>query len=200
MSVSAPAGTEFTGAPLGRSLQRQTPEQMASKMLAEKNDLNSRTRLSWNQSKVPISGEGKFVGDVCLSLPYVNIERKYFIQNCRVFLSNGDETTLAKVFELEAGGPRYLTVASALEQHLKDAIVHDPGLCKHCTRFRSDAVDVMMQHLIDEHPDVLVRMTGTKAPEPETDIEKPWCESCDRTFKNESGLRLHRLKTHDKVA
>jgi len=199
MSVSAPAGTEWSGEPLGRNLQRQTPEQMASKMLAEKRSLNERTRLSWNHDKTPILGEGKFVGDVCLSLPYVNIERKYIIQNCRIFRTNGEELSLEQLFEAEADKGLYLRVSKAYEQHLKEAKVHDPGLCKHCSKFRSDSLETMMQHIVDEHPDVLAKMAGVDVA-PKTDTEAPWCQSCDKTFKNESGLRLHRLKVHDKVA
>lgn len=206
MSIAAPAGTDWSGEPLGRSLTRQTPDQMANKMLAEKRDLNQRTRLSWNPDKVPIRGDGKFVGQVCLSLPYVLIDHKYYIQNCRTFKSNGEEVTLEQIYTLENGSPVYLRVSDALAIHLQQAVEHDPTLCKRCKKFQASTLDAMMQHTVDEHPEAVAAMAGVSV-EPEeqadakdTDTVSPWCESCDRTFKNAGGLRLHRLKVHDKAA
>ncbi len=179
---------------------------MISKMLAEKRSLNERTRLSWDPSQVPIKGEGKFIGDVCLSLPYINIEKKYFIQNCRLFKSNGTEITNEQLFELEFGGPLYLRVQEILKNHLDEAVVHDPALCTHCRKFRAEGLEAMMQHVIDVHPEVIAKMARvdlTPAPaeaETKTDRIDFLCQSCDRTFKNAGGLRLHRLKVHDKAA
>lgn len=217
MSVAAPAGTEWSGEMLGRKDTRQTPDQVANTMLAEKRDLNARTRLSWDPNKVPIRGEGKFVGGttnektgeheggVCLSLPYVNVERRYYVQNCRIFKLNGDEVTLKQVFDLENGSALYLRVEEVLKNHQDLALAHDPALCRHCLKFRAAELDEMMQHTIDEHPDVIAKMAGVKveAESPKTeakDTVSPWCESCDRTFKNAGGLRLHRIKVHDKAA
>lgn len=200
--IAAPAGTDWSGEPLGRTLNRQTPEQMASKMLAEKRSLNERTRLSWDPNKVPIKGDGRFVGQVCLSLPYVIVDKKYYVQNCRLFKSNGEEVTLEQIFELENGGSLYLRIKEVLDNHLKDALAHDPQLCKYCKKQRFDTTEAFMQHVVDEHPDVIATMAGVKldAPAAETDIQAPWCQACDRTFKTAGGLRLHRIKVHDKAA
>lgn len=203
--IQAPEGTEWTGEPLGRSLTRMTPEMAANKTLAEKRNLNDRTRLSWNPDKVPVKGEAKFVGKLCLSLPYVNVEKRYFIQNCRIFRSNGTEIDLAKVYEETGAGPLYLRVKESFDNHVASALEHDPNLCKYCKKFRADSIDRMMQHIVDEHPDAIAKMAGVELPEAApaqagTDTVSFWCESCDKTFKNAGGLRLHRLKKHDRAA
>jgi hypothetical protein len=201
---------------LDRDLKRQTPAQAAAKMLAEKNDLNKRTRLSWNKDKFPLRGEGKYVGGeddekglhkggVCLSLPYVNVEKKYYIQNCAIFKTNGDEVTLEQVFKAENGGAVYLRVVEAFDNYKKGALEHDEALCRHCLRYRSESTTAMLQHMVDEHPDVVAAMAGVNLeskphPKPKAeDTVAPYCESCDRTFVNVGGLRLHRLKKHDKA-
>lgn len=217
--LPGPHGTVWTGDMLGRDLARQTPESTASKMLAEKRNLNERTKLSWDPKKFPVKGEAKFVGGtvddegnhtggVCLSLPYVLIDRKYYIQNCRIFKTNGQELTLQSVYDLENGSPLYLRVADAFQIHLDQAVVHDPNLCKHCRQFQAKDAEDMLQHIIDIHPDVVARMAGISVEpaadearvEGGTDKVAPYCETCDRTFKNAGGLRLHRLKVHDRAA
>jgi hypothetical protein len=192
---------------------------MASKSLAEKRSLNERTRLSWNPTKVPLKGQGKFVGGtedargehkggVCLSLPYVLVDRKYYVQNCRVFKTNGDEVTLQSVFDAENGSPLYLRVKEALTNHLDQAVAHDPQLCKTCMQFRAATMEELMRHTFEAHPEVVARMAGITIPDapavpqpkaPEN-TQAHSCEPCQKSFKNAGGLNLHRFKKHDLAA
>ncbi len=201
MGVGAPAGTTWSGEMLGRKLERMTPEAAAEAMLAEKHRLNRNTRLTWNKGETPLDNpdNGKFVGEVCLSLPYVFVDRKFYIQNCRVFRSNGTEISMEQLFK-EVDGALYLRVDAAYQEHLAQAVVHDPQLCKSCKLFRAKTPDDMLRHLISDHPDLVAKMAGIEEQAPADDEVKPWCETCNRTFKNPGGLNLHRLKVHDQAA
>lgn len=204
MGVGAPQGTNWSGEMLGRKLERMTPESAADQMLQEKYRLNRNTRLTWNRGEVPLDkpDEGRFVGEVCLSLPYVFVDRRYYIQNCRIFKSNGTETSLDNIFK-EVDGAAYLRVDEAYKEHLKQAVLHDPQLCKGCKLFRAPSPDAMLRHMITDHPEIVAKMAGIEEKQeapPADDEVKPWCETCDRTFKNAGGLTLHRLKVHDKAA
>ena len=207
MGVSAPAGTNWSGEMLGRGLERQTPEMAAAAMLAEKNKLNRNTRLSWNKGEIPLDKptEGRYVGEVCLSLPYVFVDRRYYIQNCRIFRSNGTEITLEDAFK-ELDGKAYIRLTEAYEEHLRRAVIHDPSLCKHCKKYRTTGTEDMLQHLVNDDPEIVSgRVRQAPVVEAETTVSvtdkiAPWCEPCYRTFKNDIVLRLHRLKVHDKAA
>lgn len=214
-AIAAPEDTDWAK-PEGvtRDYVRQTPEHMAGKTLAEKRSLNERTRLSWNPNKVPLRGQGKFVGGtenakgehqggVCLSLPYTLVDRKYYIQNCRVFKTNGDEVTLEQVFEWENGSPLYLRVKEALVNYLSQAVEHDAQLCKHCRTFRAETMEGLMQHTFEQHPEIVAKMAGISIPEPVSTpapTQANHCVPCNKSFKNAGGLNLHRFKKHDIAA
>lgn len=167
-----------------------------NKSIAERLEFNSRTKLTWDPKRLPVRGAAKMLGaELCLSLPYILIERRYYVQNMRVFRTNGDRIDLTDVFDLEGGGPIYLRVKESYEQMAKDAARADPNLCRHCWLFTSISSAQYLTHMVTEHPDVVAEIARGRG-EPAVAKQRYKCSECDKDFQSQSAADFHMEKRH----
>lgn len=175
-----------------------TPDQVADIVLAETRKIGKQTKLTWNPDKLPVAGKAKMLGnELCLSLPYIMLEKRYYIQNSRVFRSNGQRVTMDEVYELEGAGPTFTLVKKALENFNAMAGQVSESLCKHCYAYDAPSYELYTKHMVDEHADVMAKMIngeGAKtAPEPDPSVLV--CE-CGKEWRSPQALRMHNTKKH----
>lgn len=174
-------------------------QEAINKAVSERLEYNSKTKLTWDPENLPVRGAAKMLGkELCLSLPYILVERRYYIQNMRVFRPNGDRIDLEDVFDLEGGGPIYLRVKEAYEKMSEDAGRADPNLCRHCWLFTATSSAQYLTHMVTEHPDVVADIargrTGPGGPAAMKIRYK--CTECEKDFQSQSAMAFHREKRH----
>jgi hypothetical protein len=200
-------------------VQRTTPKDAIDRMLEEDRKFSARIKLTWNPDKPPGVPDDKMVGEVNLYLPYAYIRRMYYIQNARIYRSNGEPTNMEFV-RLHGEGtcglcladgeswrrlPKgevccvYAEVANAMDVFMRDAMSRDPLLCKvPSCGYVAKGVDAYADHKVWHTTVVKADPEPTPAPEPEPEPE-PSLLCCGQEFKNEHGLKIHKSRKH-KVA
>lgn len=171
-------------------------EEVAAIVMAETRKLAKGTKLTWNPDKLPIAGKAKMIGnELCLSLPYVLVEKRYYIQNSRVFLSNGQRVTLDEVYEREGGAGCYLRVKEALDNFNAMAVEASDSLCKYCFAYEAPSHELSTKHMIEKHPDIIAKMIKGEDPDSEPDPSVLVCE-CGKEWGSPQALRMHNYKKH----
>src|ERR1700687_599996 len=120
------------------------------------------------------------VGEVNLYLPYMSLQKRYYVQNAKVFESNGEPTSLEYI-RMTANGVCqfcladalawttlkkgnvcciYAEVARAIDTFMKDAMKRDPLLCRvaicgHVAQNVDDYADHKIWHAENEKELVL---------------------------------------------
>ncbi len=122
----------------------------------------------------PVGTEGMDIG-----LPGMWFEKLYFLQNSRIFRSNGNEIKLSDIPDRSRAG--HSCAICELRQEFNDQAVeifkpctlreivgrmmkalndtaesYDPNLCRHCHKFSSDNGEATALHLFNEHPEILM--------------------------------------------
>lgn len=183
MAVSLPAGLDAVNVV---GIEKQINDAIEKKWKEEK-ERGRNVKMTWSTTKEawsrvnrasnaqPVGTEGMDV-----RLPGMWFEKLYFLQNGRIYLSNGHEITIndipnrarvghvCAICELRTNGfddehqgtfrPCTLRelVAREFEALNRVAEEYDPSLCVHCHRFSSDVGSVMAMHLFKEHPEVVM--------------------------------------------
>jgi hypothetical protein len=165
-----------------------------NKTLAETIDLARRTKLTWDPKKLPVRGEAKMIGsELCTSLPYMLVDKRYYIQNMRVYRLNGVQTTLEDVFA-EENPVLAAHVKEAYDAMADQAAQSDPNLCRYCWVFTATSLAAYLKHMVDEHPDVVTDVAKGRV---ETPYVKPTCRKCGREFNSEPAMNFHMWKKHN---
>lgn len=184
-----PSGVEWSGG-------YTSADEIAAIVLAETRKLAKGTKLTWNPDRLPVAGKAKMIGkELCLSLPFVMVEKRYYIQNSRVFLSNGVRVTLDEVEEREGSGGTWLRVKEALDNYNAMASVASDSLCKHCFAYEAPSYELYTQHMIDVHADILAKKIKGEDPAEEPDPSLLVCE-CGKEWGSPQALRMHNMKKH----
>jgi hypothetical protein len=202
-----------------------SPEEVAKKVLADREAINARTKLTWNPDRPPLAPIDRVVGEVVLvdkennryevrgvnmSLPYMRVGtdvkgRYYYIQNARVFTSNGTETELETIQRTE--NPEIFDfIKQAYDVFIKDAAKRDDALCKICVKYRSRNHEDYLRHMVSEHPDHVSKYLGGPEPAPVSvpavAFQTPAQDGlscCGKTFKDKRGLVGHTRFKHQRA-
>lgn len=149
---------------------------------------DKRAKLTWSTPKQAWSQRGvrgpegveKFVGKPIgtdgfdMKLPYMSYNGEYYVQNCRIYLSNGQRIKLSEVRNdalpyhapcphcRERNTPCTVQeyVGRQLEVWKKQAMELDPMLCRYCFEFTAPTPDEYADHLATMHPDHLGMRLG----------------------------------------
>lgn len=184
-------------------MERTTPEMMIEKMLAERREIRAKTRLTWNPEKPPLAPLDRVVGEVNLSLPYIKITSEkpglyFFIQNSRLYRSNGTETTFKEV-QKEVSPVTLGALLAAFDRFVEDSIRRDPSVCKICKTYRADSYDDYSRHMVNVHPDQIMAQIEPATPAaqvtPPEITEDPFA-CCGKTFKNRAAVSAHKRFGH----
>jgi hypothetical protein len=179
---------------------------IAKKMLAERQAINLRTKLTWNKDdEERLYSTHAMIGQVNLSAPYIKIGtyqygKFYYIQNCQFYWGNGQPATLEEIKTYEEGvnsvyAPGVIdSLLKAEEVFLADAAKRDDALCKICIHYRSKNHEDYLRHIMSEHPAHAMKLAGI---EPEGKVSEPapskvGIECCGRTFKDYRALGAHK--------
>jgi hypothetical protein len=155
----------------------------------------ARTLLTWDPKHLPVSGEAKMVGDeLCLSLPYVLVDRRYYIQNVRIYRTNGEETSLDEISEEDGTGLLYMHVKEAYENHKAEAVKADANLCQWCFLFSAKTQKDYLKHMVEVHPDVVTKVAQGEKVLDEPPL--PRCLECHREFDTMPRMEYHMLRKH----
>jgi hypothetical protein len=162
-----------------------------ARQIAEQRAKEAKGKLTWTDPQTAWKNrgaagyEGEPVGHDGFDnrLPYGAYDR-YRIQNCRIYMTNGDEITLEQVpdevphgiaphpigawthscsiCEHRAEGPCRMRelVSRQLETYKKNAASLDPFLCKLCFKFTANAPDDYTDHMLSEHPAEIAKRHG----------------------------------------
>lgn len=205
------------GVPQGvETVQRTTPKDAIEKMLEEDRKFSARIKLTWNPNKPPGVPNDKMVGEVNLYLPYMSMRKRYFVQNAKVFLSNGEPTALEFirlgtqdscqfcVADGESWRRRpsgdvcclYAEVAKALDVFMADAIKRDPLLCKNkgCGFVAGNVDDYADHRMICGQEQLVATAVDPVAGQPHDDPTA--CTSCPKSFRSMHGLLVHTRRMH----
>jgi hypothetical protein len=203
-------------------VQRTTPKDAIDRMLEEDRKFSARIKLTWNPDKPPGVPDDKMVGEVNLYLPYAYIRRMYYIQNARIYRSNGEPTNMEFV-RLHGEGtcglcladgeswrrlPKgevccvYAEVANAMDVFMRDAMSRDPLLCKvPSCGYVAKGVDAYADHKLWHATEAAKKVDEPVAKVVEAPVEFFVADlsCCGQEFKNEHGLKIHKSRKH-KVA
>jgi len=201
------------GLPAGvQPVQRTTPKDAIEVMMAEDRALRARIKLTWNDATKLGVPDDRMVGEVNLYLPYMKLVNKYYIQNAKVFLSNGEPTSLEFIAVTDPNN--FPMVRDALETFRQDAAARDPLLCKVCRQYVARNIEDYADHRESAHADVVAAKLGVQIadepefvgvkeirlgvePEPESVPEPaPQYTCCGRQFKNALGIKIHQKRMH----
>lgn len=203
-----------------------SPEEVAKKVLADRDAINARTKLTWNPDRPPLAPIDRVVGTVVLvdkernlyevhgvnlSLPYMRIGtdtpgRYYYIQNARIFRSNGDEIEMSAVQAIET--PQIVdAIQQAYDTFIRDAAKRDDALCKICVKYRSKNHEDYLRHMVSEHPDHVSKFLGGSEPAPvpvaavesKTPPVSDGLSCCGKEFKDRRGLVGHNRFKHQRA-
>jgi hypothetical protein len=184
------------------------PSEIAKKIYAERESINSRTKLTWNKADgAKYYSTDKMLGEINLSAPYMRIGTRtngkfYWIQNCNFYLGNGTPTTIEAIEAIEAKDPIYGpelmdTLYKAEEVFLKDASKRDDALCKICVHYRSKNHEDYLRHIMNEHPDHAMKVAGILPEQKPEPVAVPvvtghQCSDCGKSFDTERALGTHK--------
>jgi hypothetical protein len=162
-------------------------ESAIAKKFAEEKERGKNVKMTWTtrteawnrvggpgRRSRPVGTEGMDIG-----LPGMWFEKLYFLQNSRLFLSNGHEISIKDVPDRARAG-HSCAVCELRQEFADDAVpvfkpctlrelivrmmvalnataeAYDPNLCKHCHKFSSDNGEETAMHLFTEHPEILM--------------------------------------------
>lgn len=150
-----------------------------------------RTKLTWSSPEKAWKQRGvadpNWVGKPIgtdgfdLKLPYMSYNGEYYVQNCRIYLSNGTRISLEEVrndaLPLHAPCPNCRErnfpctvreyVGRQLDQWRKQAVALDPMLCRFCFEHTADSPDEYAVHLASVHPEKIGQRLGFGLATPE---------------------------------
>ncbi len=170
--------------------------------MARQRDKEKRTKLTWTSpedgwAKRGAKGAAKFVGmpigtdGFDKKLPWMSYNGIFFVQNCRYYLSNGDQITeeqipatpipfhvcaLCQYRTAEEGGACSIreVMQRQMASYRAQALSVDPMLCKYCFEHTADSPDEYAEHLAIAHPDKLGQRLGlgsaTPGPSPSSPV------------------------------
>lgn len=198
MAVSLPAGLDAVSV---TGIDEQINKAI-DKKLKEERERGKSVKMTWTSTREawarvnratnaqPVGTEG-----MDTRLPGMWFERMYFLQNGRIYLSNGHEISLKEIPDRARIGhscaicelrmdrfddehqPAFkpCTMREIIARMVKAmnevAVEYDPSLCTHCYRFSSDIGSVMAMHLFKEHPEVVMAEVGrSQAPQPDRPV------------------------------
>lgn len=181
----------------GTLTQRTSPKEAADKMLAEKRAKDAKVKLTWSRDNAPLVPMDNLVGEVNLNLPYVWINKTYYIQNGTIYLSNGlTETTLEEIVERDPAN--YKWVKQAFESYKNAALKRDPSLCGRCADrdrfYRFEGTDDATTHNAQEHPEMIEAALAKVMPTSSVGhVTAPvGQECCGKPFATKAALNAHR--------
>lgn len=221
---SLPGGAQWAGG-------YQSPEMVAKRMLAERDAINAKTKLTWNPDKPPNAPLDRVIGEVVLvdkernlyevhgvnlSLPYMRVGtaqpgKYYYIQNAKLFKTNGVETSLEEIAQIEANDPIFVkNLMNSFDTFIKDAARRDDALCKVCVQYRAKDHDDYMRHMVAAHADQVLKMVVPDEPAlqpvavappiiaPSPATGSPF-SCCGKTFKDKRALGAHERFGHKRA-
>jgi hypothetical protein len=176
-------------------VQRTTPEEVIKRTLGHRIDQRGKTKLTWNRGDIEQAPQDRIVGDVNLSLPYIRIGTDrhgmyFYIQNARIYKSNGVETTLKDIFGTVSDAS-YLAISQAYDSFIASAVVRDPALCKICKTYRAESYEDFAKHTFNEHPASVLEQIKEDAVPVAAPAAQEVFSCCGRTFKDKRGLGAH---------
>lgn len=219
------AQAAIRGIPAGvETVERTNTKDAIDRMLEEDRKFSARIKLTWNPDKPPGVPNDKMVGEVNLYLPYMSLRRKYYVQNAKIYLSNGEPTNLEYI-RLGSGDAcqfcladadswrnrqkgdvccAYAEAAMAMDVFMADAITRDPLLCKnkgcgHVSRNVDGYADHRATCAAGVQPVASVEAAENAGVAPMA-VKKPMCPYCDKRFKNDLGLKIHLRRMHKDAA
>lgn len=176
--------------------QRTDPAKAAEHMLADRIRMNKRTRLTWSREGEDAWMEAGRKGEFRPKLPYMLINRRYYVQNNLVMERNGVVIQLEDIpSDLDRA-----RVREALEVYRSASLEADPALCKVCAQYRAKNYDDHMKHMLNAHPEESRAMLDEpSAPAPEAaavpEGDNLTCTRCNKTFNVIVAYREH-VKAH----
>jgi hypothetical protein len=158
-------------------------------------EIAARTMLTWDPKHLPVSGEAKMIGaELCLSLPYILVDRRYYLQNMRIYKTNGEETSLDEIAEEDGTGLLYMHVKEAYENLKIESGKADPNLCQWCYLFSAKTQKDYLEHMVQSHPEVVQKVAlGEKVLDTPPN---PKCLECHREFDSIPRMEYHMLRKH----
>jgi hypothetical protein len=152
-------------------VEGKTVRQFVQEVLADSLAQIRKNKLTWNKGTLPEAADPKkVVGKLRLDKTWIGpIGRgKYYIQNMRVFLANGQpikdlrsisEKPIKELVKQVGGGVievEYPSDRERVEESLKayasQAALNDPNLCPYCFAYSSGNRKDMTGHVFKTHP------------------------------------------------
>ena len=188
------AGFQWTGE---EGFRPGNPEAVANEMFA---GMRHKVRLTWNREDLGqkrAALEAGRIGNFFPRMPYVNIHKRYYIQNGRILDSAGQYISIEDIPD----GLDKNKVVEAYMNYRAQALEADPKLCQECALVRFENPEEMIRHLAREHPEKFKEIAEEGMPKVKPEPEKGAfaCAGCDETFDTAGEMIAH-AKTHNRVA
>lgn len=152
-------------------VEGKTVRQFVQDVLAEQFALAKKTKLTWQKGQIGEPTDPKFrVGKLRKDKTWIGPtgRGKYYIQNMRVFLANGEvlkdlrsisDKPNKEMVKQPGGGVIEETyksdrqmVEEALASYARQAAANDPNICPYCFQFSEPDRKKMTHHVFSKHP------------------------------------------------
>jgi len=196
-SVSGTINTTRRDYPEAVHLSRRSLGKKEINKIYEKDRAFKAPKLTWNKpDRIPVNPDEMVRGEWLKYMPYA-FYQGYVYQNGKLMNAGGVLVDLEDVPEKDLkGNPLRSFIVAMMANHDEQAILADPALCKFCRRHSAADADDYTRHMVIEHPEEILKMSGDPVvPRELVDPDKP-LECCGRTFKNSAGLSGHLRFSH----